>query len=104
MNPCWYLDSSAIVKLVVHEPESPALRQAIEGDMVLVTSALAGRIRLPALRSLDAIHLASAQCLHHQLEAFITYDTRQASAARQLGLTVLSPGAAPGGELEDWTP
>jgi predicted nucleic acid-binding protein len=36
-----YLDSSAIVKLVVREPESSALRRYLRGKRPLVTSALA---------------------------------------------------------------
>jgi predicted nucleic acid-binding protein len=43
------------------------------------------------LRSLDAIHLASALALADELDAFITYDARQADAARALGLTVAAP-------------
>jgi predicted nucleic acid-binding protein len=44
-----------------------------------------------ALRSLDAIHLASALAIGSELHAFITYDARQADAARALGLTVAVP-------------
>jgi len=43
------------------------------------------------LRSLDAIHLASALVLGDELDAFITYDARQADAARALGLMVPYP-------------
>jgi len=43
------------------------------------------------LRSLDAIHLASALALGDELDAFITYDAHQADAARALGLTVAAP-------------
>lgn len=45
------------------------------------------------LRSLDAIHLASALALADELDAFITYDARQADAARALGLTVVAPAS-----------
>jgi uncharacterized protein len=45
----------------------------------------------PGLRSLDAIHLASALELGEGLDAFVTYDARQADAARALGLPVESP-------------
>jgi predicted nucleic acid-binding protein len=61
----------------------------------------AGRLELPGLRSLDAIHIASALLLTHQLEAFVTYDVRQADAARALGLQVRSPGTDLTAELED---
>lgn len=43
------------------------------------------------LRSLDAIHLASALVLGDELDAFITYDARQADAARSLGFAVAAP-------------
>jgi predicted nucleic acid-binding protein len=46
------------------------------------------------LRALDAIHLASALRLGTDVEAFITYDARQADAARQIGLNVVAPGLA----------
>lgn len=51
----------------------------------------AGVIEPVALRSLDAIHLASALELGDELDAFVTYDARQATAARELGLPVVSP-------------
>jgi predicted nucleic acid-binding protein len=43
------------------------------------------------LRSLDAIHLASAQALAPDLRAVVTYDRRMAAAAHALGLTVNAP-------------
>jgi len=46
----------------------------------------------PELRALDAIHLASALRLGSAVGAFVTYDDRQASAARDLGIKVESPG------------
>ena len=42
-----------------------------------------------AVRSLDAIHLASAQRLVIPALPFVTFDLRQAQAARSLGFTVL---------------
>lgn len=45
------------------------------------------------LRSLDAIHLASALSMGSELDALITYDVRLADAARAAGLTVVTPGA-----------
>ncbi len=44
-----------------------------------------------ALRSLDAVHLATA-LLAGPLEAFVAYDDRLAQAAREAGLSVLQPG------------
>jgi len=54
---------------------------------------LAGTIGPTRLRSLDAIHLASALSIGDYPEAFITYDERLADAARAAGLNVLTPGA-----------
>ncbi|MGH2981650.1 MAG: type II toxin-antitoxin system VapC family toxin [Solirubrobacterales bacterium] len=52
---------------------------------------LAITIRPMILRSLDAIHLASALLHRPNLQAFISYDRRQLEAARALGLPALSP-------------
>lgn len=41
------------------------------------------------VRSLDALHLATAQMLHIPELVFCTFDLRQAHAARQLGLRVV---------------
>jgi predicted nucleic acid-binding protein len=128
-----YLDSSALVKLAVREPESEALRLALRRRQPRVSSALArtevarallslGRdgvrrgekvlasvdlIRvndrvlkdagtmMPAdLRSLDAIHLATARLLGGALARIVTYDARMATAARGLGMTVVTPGSS----------
>jgi predicted nucleic acid-binding protein len=55
------------------------------------TADAAGRIGPAVLRSLDAIHLASALALSDELDAFITYDLRLADAAREAGLEVVAP-------------
>ena len=55
---------------------------------------LADRIGPRDLRSLDAIHLATALSCGDYPEAFITYDDRLAAAARTLKLNVLQPGRA----------
>jgi uncharacterized protein len=125
-----YLDSSAIVKLVVRETESKALLKYLRRRRPLVASALArtevarailplgaaaakrcqevldrlelvrindhvlatAGIMLPAeIRSLDAIHLATAKLLGASLQRIVTYDARMALAARALGLPVISP-------------
>ncbi len=130
-----YLDSCALLKLVLPEEGTPELRallssRAAEGH---ATSALAQteiaralirvraepetadaaedlldrmlRIRItdlvlraaglfPArhLRTLDAIHVASAEQLEAALTAFVTYDKRLAAIAGDRGLPVHSPG------------
>ncbi len=43
------------------------------------------------LRSLDAIHLASAQLIVAHLRAVLTYDQRMTAAAETLGLSVDAP-------------
>jgi predicted nucleic acid-binding protein len=45
-----------------------------------------------SLRSLDAIHLATARVLASELDAMITYDDGLLRAARDAGLVTLSPG------------
>jgi predicted nucleic acid-binding protein len=52
---------------------------------------IARRISPPLLRTLDAIHLASAALVDADL--VIAYDTRLLSAARELGFATASPGS-----------
>lgn len=54
--------------------------------------AAAGGLVEPALRALDAVHVASAVDLQG-VDVFITYDERQAAAARLAGLRTVAPGA-----------
>lgn len=127
-----YLDSSAIVKLVVPEPETGALVSRLHDDPEVISSALArvevlralkrieatpavfgqaervlARIALvrvddavldgaaaidPAeLRSLDAVHLATALGIGERLDGFVTYDSRLGKAADRAGLTAVMP-------------
>ena len=58
------------------------------GTQVLDTAAL---LSPPSLRSLDAIHLASALQLRDELTAFVAYDDRLLAAASALGMPVASP-------------
>lgn len=46
----------------------------------------------PGLRSLDALHLASALSLDPDLDTFVAYDRRLLAAARAAGLAVAQPG------------
>ncbi len=48
------------------------------------------------LRSLDAIHLATAQLLGPDLRAVVTYDQRMAAAAHALGMAVVAPAGSSG--------
>ena len=51
----------------------------------------AARLDPVELRSLDAVHLASALALGDDLEGIVTYDERLGDAARAIGLAVLAP-------------
>jgi uncharacterized protein len=126
-----YLDSSAIAKLVVSEPETSQLVDVVRADPEVISSALAwtevvravrraggraaraktvlegialvpiddGIIREaadlapPTVRTLDAIHLATAISVGDELASIVTYDLRLAEAASAAGLQVLRPGA-----------
>lgn len=129
-----YLDSSALVKLVVEEPETASLRAwlrrrpwsppltselaRVEVSRAVarsVPSALliaqlviarthkvvlsahvldaAGMLPPTNLRTLDAIHLASAMALRPHVDAFVAYDKRLLTAAEDVGLPVAHPGA-----------
>jgi len=132
-----YLDASAILKIVLDEPEAAPLSGVVAGWR-LATSELsiaevpravwgsarnrrssrrgqliasgerllggfekvplnrgillqAGSFREQFLRTLDAIHLASALRIGDAVAAFVTYDARQADAARRAGFEVLAP-------------
>jgi hypothetical protein len=65
--------------------------------MVRVTAVGPAAYAEATIRSLDAIHLATAQLLAAQaggaFEAFVTYDNRVAGAASAIGLPTASPGA-----------
>ena len=45
----------------------------------------------PGLRSMDAIHLATALAAADSIDGFVCYDVRLAAAATALGLAVLAP-------------
>jgi predicted nucleic acid-binding protein len=51
----------------------------------------------PALRPLDAIHLATAQTAASTapLTALLTYGSRLSEAADALGMTIVAPGETP---------
>ena len=55
------------------------------------TRARAGELTPATVRSLDAIHVASALSLGERLDGFYTYDERMAAAAREAGLDVRAP-------------
>ena len=132
-----YMDTSALVKLVVAEKESQSLQTFLSerADDTLFSAALArtelvravaqngvqaiadarhllstidtvvlnrqllddaGTLQPLRLRSLDAIHLTTAQVLTNEsgavLTAFVTYDRRLLECAKAAGLPIASPG------------
>lgn len=70
----------------------PMLSRIAFVEMDAELARVAAATGAPELRTLDAIHVASALRLGPELHAFVTYDRRQASAACDLGLTVEVPG------------
>jgi predicted nucleic acid-binding protein len=85
----------------VRRANAPAQTQArltaLLGGLILIRFdeallRLATHVGPPLLRSLDAIHLATALSIGDYPEAFITYDDRLAAAARKLKLRVVQPG------------
>lgn len=125
-----YVDSSALVKLVVEEPESGALRDLLEHDadqlsstiveievvravrravpelvlqaqrvvaMVTVVEpnegirARAALLEPAMLRTLDALHLATALEIGDELDGLVSYDVRLSDAAEATGLRVFAP-------------
>ncbi len=51
----------------------------------------AGILEPQVLRTLDAIHLATAMAVGDDLEAIVTYDERMVEAARLMGLSTATP-------------
>jgi len=66
-------------------------------EMDSVVRATAAAYEDPALRSLNAIHLATAQTAASTapLMALVTYDARLSKAADGLGMIVAAPGRTP---------
>lgn len=66
-------------------------------DLIPVSSRVlsdAAALKMPFLRTLDAIHLATAAAIRTGVSAFVTYDKRLASAAEEAGLPVKAPGVS----------
>lgn len=82
------------VRRVSPTAEQAALLLLDAVNQARVTPAIldaAARLGPVSLRTLDAIHLATALDLGDDLEGFVTYDERLASAARANGLVVVRP-------------
>jgi uncharacterized protein len=129
-----YLDTSALVKLVVEEVESASLERWLVYQERPVATSEIGKVELiracrrinpateatahllladlplvpltsrvietaenlgpPTLRTLDALHLASAYTLGNALTSFVAYDKRLRDAAVLADLPVMTPGMA----------
>jgi predicted nucleic acid-binding protein len=78
-----------------HAPERMGRANVVLSSVVLVNmdeiASTAEIIGDRALRSLDAIHLATAHDLRAELTAFVCYDKRLIDSARALGLPTESP-------------
>jgi uncharacterized protein len=92
----------AVRRAAADDPELPLAALLERSERVIAGLALlpldpeilldAGAFEEPGLRALDAIHVASA--LHAApIDRFVTYDERQAAAARLAGLRTVAPGA-----------
>lgn len=57
----------------------------------VATFFVAGRLLQPSLRSLDALHLATAMEIGDDLEGIVAYDERLTDAARSASLEVFVP-------------
>jgi len=128
VNHLAYVDTSAFIKLLITEDETPALRTALtewpdlvsseilfieahrvgvrenrQGDVATLLQGVsllgytpavrqrAATIGTAQLRTLDAIHLATAEALGDDLGVIFTYDARQLSDAPLEGLPVRAP-------------
>jgi predicted nucleic acid-binding protein len=85
----------AIARRLDREKARAAVDQVLEMMVVLpldvATAAVASVVAPLPLRSLDAIHLATARALGPDLHSFVCYDVRLSSAALAAGLAVESP-------------
>jgi predicted nucleic acid-binding protein len=108
----WIGDHSdeLLVSSTLAEVELPRALRRTEPALLAAVPALLNRIAVyeiddlvcataaayddPLIRSLDAIHLATADAvLGDDLTAFVSYDRRLLAAATALGLPTTSPGA-----------
>ena len=103
------LVSSALVEVEVPRALRRSAPQALVGvpaavgrlfrlEIDATIRAIAAAFAEPTMRSLDAIHLATAQVLANEagatLTAFVTYDQRLLASARTAGLPTASPGVS----------
>ena len=102
----WYVEAQRLVtsrvgvvemiRATSRREHDPARRSRVLTDVDVyelddVIASVASALQPTALRTLDAIHLATALALGPELGAFVTYDDRLAEAARAIGLPVVRP-------------
>lgn len=109
----WLVDSkiTRACSTLVHTEVERALRknaqdESLQQSLNELTLTLKGFVLLPvsqailrtsgwlepvSLRSLDAIHLATALTLRPELDGLVTYDNRLTEAARFHGINVIQP-------------
>lgn len=79
----------------IDKSAAPLAREVLDVLTLLPTPAdvfdTAGLLDPVDLRSLDAVHLASARTLGDDLDGIVTYDERLARAAAEYGLTTITP-------------
>jgi predicted nucleic acid-binding protein len=97
-RPCW--SSHLLVTEATRAGERLGIpREAVEAALDTVSLVLpaettfhrAAVLPPPTLRSLDAVHLATALELGEDLEGVVSYDGRLQEGARAAGLAVLAP-------------
>ena len=79
----------AVPELLAHAQDVVSQIAVLEVSELI--RARAARLEPTTLRSLDAIHLATALEVGDDLDGLVTYDVRMAQAAENLGLRVLAP-------------
>jgi predicted nucleic acid-binding protein len=104
----WYVEADEVatnrigivetIRAVGRRDHDPAHLRAVLSSLVVleldvVTGEWAGVVAPATVRTLDASHIASALAMGSAVDAFVTYDERQADAARAAGLPVVSPAA-----------
>jgi predicted nucleic acid-binding protein len=97
-SPCWssqLLSTEALRAGVRLGLDSAAVERALDTVSLVMPSVVTFRTasQLPpaTLRSLDAVHLATALELGDDLEGVATYDSRMIDSARMNSISVVSP-------------
>ena len=77
------------------EADARTVEEALESIALILPSvgtyASAGRLQSRGLRSLDALHIASALEIGPDLEGLVVYDERLSAAAREVSIAIVTP-------------